>query len=140
MCANFFFLLFYFGKQILAFQIGLPVPCVRNGKPPVLQPFPQDTKSKAEMSLWSDLSLWSGSLPGAETTLNAAVTSSPVVRASRELSWQCGSSNGLSGEMPHAVSQCGAAHAFLLLSHLGLSWFVPTETHYENCQTASDGS
>lgn len=41
-----FFILFYFGKQILAFQIGLPILCVHNGKPPVLQPFPQDKKTR----------------------------------------------------------------------------------------------
>lgn len=53
-CANFWFYYFYcyyFGKQILAFQIGLPVPCVHNGKPPVLQPFPQDKKQGQEEPL-----------------------------------------------------------------------------------------
>lgn len=47
----YYFYRYYFGKQILAFQIGLPVPCVHNGKPPVLQPFPQDKKQGQEEPL-----------------------------------------------------------------------------------------
>lgn len=68
-CANFWFYYYYcyyFGKQILAFQIGLPVPCVHNGKPPVLQPFPQDKKQGQEEPLVSPQ--WS--VPGADPRFN----------------------------------------------------------------------
>lgn len=53
----------------MAFQIGPPVPCVRNGKPPVLQPFPQDKKQGQEEPLVT-LSPMVRARPGVAARLN----------------------------------------------------------------------